>query len=155
MKINITIDDAMNVTVSRPCDACGVDVPTNEHLGYGSDYLCSDCFGDPEYYRKKEKTPDEMYIHDWLIFLDEDNPLDCGPIAIHKDVVGRHFASADCSTPDPEEDITRFGPGSFDLSTNHIDTLFFDVTHVHLLSEEGLIDSSKAHTVFKTKGGAK
>ena len=156
MKLKIEIDDAMRVIVSHPCDACDVMVPTDEYLGCGDDYLCSDCFGDPAYFRKKKKTPDEMYIHDWLIFLDEDHPLEFGPIAIHKDVLDpKCIEAADCSSPNPDDDITRFGPGSLALSCESINDMMFDVNHVHILADEGFIDVSKAHTIFKTQGGAK
>jgi len=147
MQLQINIDDAMNVTVSRPCESCGVMVPTDEYCGDEGQYLCPDCYG--------QRSIDQKFIHDWLIFLDEAHPLQCGTIAIHKDVVGRHWNDADCSTPDPEDFVTRFGPGSFVLALDHIDTLFFDVTHVHLLVDEGLIDGQTAHTIFKTQGGAK
>lgn len=152
MQLQINIDDAMRVTVSRPCESCGVMVPTDEHCGDtlpdGTDqYLCPDCYG--------QRSIDQKFTHNWLIFLDEAHPLECGPIAIHKDVVGRHWNDADCSTPDPEDGVTRFGPGSFVLSLDHIDNLFFDVTHVYTLMDEGLIDGQKAHTIFKAQGGAK
>jgi len=156
MKLKIEIDDAMRVIVSHPCDACDVMVPTDEYLGCGDDYLCSDCFGDPAYFRKKKKTPDEMYIHDWLIFLDEDHPLECGPIAIHKDVLDpKCIEAADCSSPNPEDDITQFGPGCFASSIHSIEDLFFDVTHVYTLMDEGFITRDGANQIFKDQGGAK
>ena len=145
-KSNIYIDECGTVHVSYECDACGVWTHTGDACG-DSQYLCPDCYG--------QQLADRKYIHDWLIFLDEDHPLECGPIAIHKDVVGNRAHRADCSTPDPEDGVTRFGPGSFVLALDHIDDLFFDVTHVHLLADEGIIDGQKAHTIFKTQGGAK
>ena len=164
MKIKIEIDDAMSVTVSHPCESCGVMVPTTEYCGNtrpdgSTEYLCESCyvpdpngnFKTPECYVRQ--SVDRAYIHDWLIFLDEDHPLECGPIAIHKDVVGNRAHRADCSTPDPEDGVTRFGPGSLSLSMTSIDDLFFDVTHVYTLADEGLIDGQKAHTIFKIQGG--
>ena len=161
-KSQIYIDDSGTVHVSYECDSCGEWTHTDDHCGYGEDYLCPDCFvpatteEDTQHAMALDShAVNRMYIHDWLIFLDEDHPLECGPIAIHKDVVGNRAHRADCSTPDPEDGVTRFGPGSFVLALDHIDTLFFDVTHVHLLADEGLIDGQKAHTIFKTQGGAK
>lgn len=99
--------------------------------------------------RKMEarETLDEMYIHDWLIF--PDNPLGCR-IAIHKDVVNPSKAShADCSSPDPDDDISRFGPGTCAMSLQAIDDLHMDVNHVYTLVDEGYIDGKKAHLIFK------
>ena len=146
-KCQIYIDERGTANVSYECDACGEWTHTDDHCGDDGQYLCPDCYG--------QQSVDRAYIHDWLIFLDEDHPLECGPIAIHKDVVGNRANRADCSTPDPEDGVTRFGPGSFVLALDHIDNLFFDVTHVYTLADEGLIDGQKAHTIFKTEGGAK
>ena len=147
MKLTININDAMNVIVSRPCDACDVMVPTDEHCGDDGQYLCPDCYG--------QQRADQMYIHDWLIFLDEDNPIDC-PIAIHKDVIHPdRLKDADCSTPDPEQGVSRLGPGCFASSIHSIEDLFFDVTHVYTLMDEGFITRDGANQIFKDQGGAK
>ena len=147
MKLRIEIDDAMRVIVSHPCEGCSVMVPTDEYCGDPGQYLCCDCYA--------QQIEDQRFIHDWLIFLNEDHPLNCGPIAIHKDVVGNLAHRADCSTHDPEEGITRFGPGTLVLALDSINDLFFDVTDVHLLADDGIIDGKKAHTIFKIQGGAK
>jgi len=107
--------------------------------------MCGDCYG--------KQRADQMYIHDWLIFLGEDNPIGCD-IAIHKSMVGRHVNSADCSTPDPEEGVTRFGPGSLSLSMTSIDDLHFDVHHVHTLWDEGYLND-ECINIFNAQGGAK
>ena len=108
---------------------------------------------DDEHCRKMEarETLDEMYIHDWLIY--PDNPIGC-PIAIHKDVMNLKSAKhADCSSPDPDDSIARFGPGSLTLSMTSIDDLHMDVHHVHTLWDEGYLND-KAHLIFKAQGGA-
>ena len=146
MKLTINIDDAMKVTVSRPCDACGVDVPTDEHCGDDGQYLCPDCYG--------QQLADRKYIHDWLIFLDEDHPLECGPIAIHKDVVHSHrINDADCSSPDPDDDISRFGPGTSAHTLNSFKDMHLDVCDVSLLVDEGFITWHGATQIFKNQGG--
>lgn len=90
----------------------------------------------------------------WLIFTD--NPLGC-TIAIHRSMVGRHLTIADRSTHDPEEGLTRFGPGSLSLSMTNIDDLHFDVHHVHTLWDEGYLND-ECINIFKqiahTKRGA-
>ena len=150
MKLTINIDDAMNVTVSRPCDACGVDVPTDEHCGDtlpdGTDqYMCGDCYG--------QQRADQMYIHDWLIFTDDANPLECR-IAIHKDVVHPdRIDAADCSSPDPDDDISRFGPGTSVYTLSAFEDLHTDVCHVWLLVDEGFITWHGATQIFKNQGG--
>ena len=98
---------------------------------------------------------DQKYIHDWLILLDEDNPLDCR-IAIHKEVAtAKTIDIADCSSPDPEDDISRFGPGTAarTLDMDDIDALHGDVNDVYTLVDKGYIDTTKATLIFK--GGAK
>ncbi len=76
-------------------------------------------------------------LHDWLIF--PDNPIGC-PIAIHKSMAGRRGNQADHSTHNPEEGVTRFGPGSLSLSVTNIDDLHFDVHHVNTLWDEGYLN---------------
>tara|TARA_R110000796_G_scaffold91739_1_gene195890 strand:+ start:119 stop:580 length:462 start_codon:yes stop_codon:yes gene_type:complete len=152
MKLTINIDDSMNVTVTRPCDACEVDVPTNEHCGDGPQYLCPDCYG---LGAKLPEDMDQKYIHDWLIFLYEDNPLECGPIAIHKDVVDPNcIKAADCSSPDPDDDISRFGPGTSAHTLNSFADMHLDINDVWLLVDEGFITWEGATLIFKTQGGA-
>ena len=137
MKLTINIDDSMNVTVTRPCDACEVDVPTNEHCGDDGQYLCPDCYG--------QQRANQMYIHDWLIFNDGSHPL-TGRIAIHKDVVDPNcLKDADCSSPSPDwRNTFIFGPST---------SAHMDVNHVYTLVDEGYIDGKKAHLIFK-EGGA-
>ena len=156
----IYIDDSGTVHVSYQCDSCSEWVHTEDHCGYGEDYLCPDCFV-PAYSEEEHQhamaldshTVNQKYIHDWLIFLGEDNPIGCD-IAIHKSMVGRRLDSADCSTPDPEEGVTRFGPGSLSLSMTSIDDLNFDVHHVHTLWDEGYLND-ECINIFKAQGGAK
>tara|TARA_R100001163_G_scaffold64272_1_gene58130 strand:+ start:574 stop:1017 length:444 start_codon:yes stop_codon:yes gene_type:complete len=146
MKLTINIDDSMNVTVIRPCDACEVDVPTNEHCGDDGQYLCPDCYS--------QQRADQMYIHDWLIFVDDANPLECR-IAIHKDVVNPdRIDDADCSMPQPEDDMSWFGPGTLASSVNAFEDLHTDVCHVWLLVDQGFITWHGATQIFKTQGGA-
>ena len=147
MKLTINIDDSMNVTVTRPCDACGVDVPTNEHSGDDGQYLCPDCYG--------QQRADQMYIHDWLIFTDGSHALDCGHIAIHKDVVHPdRLKDADCSSPDPDDDISRFGPGTSAHLINSFVHMHHDVCDVWLLVDDGFITWHGATQIFKNQGGA-
>ncbi len=159
-KSQIYIDETGKAHVSYECDSCGEWTHTDDHCGYGEDYLCPDCFvpatteEDTQHAMALDShAVNQKYIHDWLIFLGEDNPLGCD-IAIHKSMVGRHFDSADCSTPNPEEGVTRFGPGSLSLSMTSIDDLHFDVHHVHTLWDEGLLND-ECINIFKAQGGAK
>ena len=84
-----------------------IDTSGKAHVSYECDegqYLCPDCYS--------QQLADQKYIHDWLIFVDDANPLECR-IAIHKDVVHPdRIDDADCSSPDPDDDISRFGPGT-------------------------------------------
>jgi hypothetical protein len=110
--ITITIDDAMNVTVSRPC---------------------------------------------WLIMLVDFDCTQDVRIAIHKDIAtAKAIDSADCSSPDPDDDISRFGPGTaaHTLDMDDIDGLHADVNAVYCLVDSGLIDGNKATLIFKNEGGA-
>ena len=145
--IQIYIDTSGKAHVSYECDSCSEWTRTDDACGDEGQYLCPDCYG--------QQRADQKFIHDWLIFLDEDHPLECGPIAIHKDVVGNRAHRADCSTPDPEDDVTRFGPGAVGLALDHIDNLFFDVTHVYTLMDEGFITRDGANKIFSLQGGAK
>ena len=146
MKLTINIDDSMNVTVTRPCDTCEVDVPTNEHSGDDGEYLCPDCYG--------QKRADQMYIHDWLIFTDGSHPLDCERIAIHKDVVHpSRIDIADCSSPDPDDDISRFGPSTSSHTLESFKDMVLDVNDVWLLVDDGFINGQNAHLIFKIQGG--
>lgn len=151
----IYIDDSGTVHVSYPCDTCSEWVHTDDHCGDtlpdGRDeYLCGDCYGKISFPR----SINAMYIHDWLIFLvDFDGGNECR-VAIHKSIAtpnrGPH---ADCSSPDPDDDISRFGPGTCAMSLQAIDDLHFDVNHVYTLVDEGYIDGKKAHLIFQ-EGGA-
>ena len=146
-KSQIYIDDSGTVHVSYECDSCSEWTRTDDACGDEGQYLCPDCYG--------QQRADQMYIHDWLIFLDEDNPIDC-PIAIHKDVIHPdRLKDADCSTPDPEQGVSRFGPGCFASSIHSIEDLFFDVTHVYTLMDEGFITRDGANKIFSLQGGAK
>ena len=122
-----------------------MDVPTDEYCGDEGQYLCPDCY--------RQQLADQKYIHDWLIFLGEDNPIGCD-IAIHKSMVGRRLDSADCSTPEPEEGVTRFGPGSLSMSMTSIDDLHMDVHHVWSLWDHGFFNDECVN-IFKAQGGAK
>lgn len=92
---------------------------------------------------------DEMYIHDWLLYPDymfHDGRV--ATIAIHKSVAGRRSDQADCSTHDPEDGVTRFGPGSLASSLSSIDDMHFDVIDVYSLYDEGYLNNN-AHLIFK------
>ena len=139
----IYIDESGNVHVSHQCQSCSEWTRTDEHCGYGEDYLCPDCFV-PAYSAEEHEhamaldshAVNQKYIHDWLVF--PDNPIGC-TIAIHKSMVGRRGDQADHSTHDPEDGVTRFGPGSLAMSMTNIDDLHFDVHHVHTLWDEGYL----------------
>ena len=154
MKLTINIDDAMNVTVSRPCDACGVDVPTDEHCGDtlpdGTDqYMCGDCY--------VQQIKDQKYIHEWLIVLVDFDWTTDVRVAIHKEVAtAKTIDIADCSSPDPDDDISRFGPGTsaHTLGMDDIDALHADVNTVYCLVDSGLIDGKRANIIFKEGGAA-
>ena len=91
-----------------------------------------------------------MYIHDWLImFVDFDWKPNVR-VAIHKDVVSDSLAPhvPDCSSPDPDDDISRFGPGTSAMSLQAIDDLHADVNAVYCLVDSGIIDGKKAHLIF-------
>ena len=137
----IYIDDSGAAHVSHQCDSCSVWVRTDEHCGDDGQYLCPDCYG--------RQRADQKFIHDWLVFTNDDNLLECGPFAIHKDIVHRdRINDADCSTHEPEEGLPRFGPGILAMSMNSIEDLFFDVNDVHRLFDEGFLNN-KAHLIFK------
>ena len=147
----IYVDDSGKVHVSYPCDACSHWVHTDDHCGDtkpdGTDeYMCADCYS--------HKRADEMYIHDWLIFIVDFDNVSEVRVAIHKSIAtpnrGPH---ADCSSPDPDDDISRFGPGTCAMSLQAIDDLHADVNHVYTLVDEGYIDGKKAHLIFQ-EGGA-
>jgi hypothetical protein len=93
------------------------------------------------------------FIHDWLIFHEGDNPLKC-EIAIHKSMVGRHYDIADSSCPDPEERISRFGPGTLAHSRDSIVDLHWDVRHVYMLWRDGFLND-ECMNIFKAQGGTK
>ena len=151
MKLTINIDDGMKVTVTRPCDACEVDVPTNEHCGDGPQYLCPDCYG---LGAKLPEDRDQKYIHDWLIFTDGSHPLN-GRIAIHKDVVDPNcLKDADCSLPNPDDDISRFGPGTSAHTLNSFADMHLDICDVWLLVDEGFMTWHGATLIFAGEGGA-
>ena len=165
MKLQINIDDAMNVSVSRPCESCGVMGPTDEFCGYGEDYLCPDCFV-PAYSEEEHQhamaldshAVNQKYIHDWLIVLVDFDWTTDVRVAIHKEVAtAKTIEIADCSSPDPDDDISRFGPGTsaHTLGMDDIDGLHADVNAVYHLVDSGLIDGQTAPTIFKAQGGAK
>jgi len=96
-----------------------------------------------------ENAVNQKFIHDWLVFTNEENLLECGPFAIHKDIVHpNRINDADCSTHEPEEGLPRFGPGILAMSMNSIEDLFFDVNDVHRLFDEGFLNNN-AHLIFK------
>lgn len=142
----IYIDDSGTVHVSYRCDACSEWTHTDDYCGDDGQYLCPDCYG--------QQLADRKYIHDWLIFTDDANPLECR-IAIHKDVVHPdRIHSADCSSPDPDDDISRFGPGTSVYTLSAFEDLHTDVCHVWLLVDEGFITWHGATKIFNLKGGA-
>ena len=149
----IYIDDSGTVHVSYQCDACSEWVHTDDHCGDtlpdGTDqYMCGDCYG--------QQCADQKFIHDWLIMLvDLDWTTDVR-IAIHKDVAtAKTIRCADCSSPDPDDDISRFGPGTsaHTLEMDDMDGLHADVNTVYCLVDSGLIDGKRANIIFK-EGGA-
>ena len=154
----IYIDDGGKVHVSYPCDSCSEWVNTEDFCGYGEDYLCCDCFvpatlpEDDEVCRKMEAREklEEMYIHDWLIMLVDFDWTRDVRVAIHKDVINpEHSCDVDHSSPDPEDDISRFGPGTCAMSMQEINALHHDVNSVYCLVDSGLIDGKKAHLIFQ------
>jgi len=98
-----------------------------------------------------------LYIHDWLIFVDDCSPLP-GRIAIHKDAIDPQcITGADCSSPDPDDDISRFGPGTSAHtvgSEGEFVDMHLDVCDVWLLVDEGYITWEGATKIFKAQGGA-
>ena len=151
----IYVDDSGKVHVSYPCEVCSEWVHTDDHCGDtlpdGRDeYMCPDC-----YMEKDEQKLDAMYIHDWLIFIVDFDNVSEVRVAIHKSIAtpnkGPH---ADCSSPDPDDDISRFGPGTCAMSLKAIDDLHMDVNHVYTLVDEGYIDGKKAHLIFQEGGAA-
>jgi hypothetical protein len=101
----------------------------------------------------KLKRADQMYIHDWLIMLVDFDWTTDVRIAIHKDLATpKAIDNADCSSPDPDDDISRFGPGTsaHTLGMDDIDGLHADVNTVYCLVDDGLIDGKKATLIFTT-----
>tara|TARA_R110001583_G_scaffold56983_5_gene171411 strand:- start:973 stop:1281 length:309 start_codon:yes stop_codon:yes gene_type:complete len=97
---------------------------------------------------------DQKHIHDWLIFTDGSHALDCGRIAIHKDVVDPNcIDAADCSSPDPDEDISRFGPGTSAHTVGSFVDMHDDACAVWLLVDEGFITWDGATQIFNAEGG--
>jgi predicted RNA-binding Zn-ribbon protein involved in translation (DUF1610 family) len=145
--IQIYIDTSGKAHVSYECDSCGEWTRTDEHCGDEGQYLCPDCYS--------QQLADQKYIHDWLIFVDDANPLECR-IAIHKDVVHPdRIDDADCSSPDPDDDISRFGPGTSVYTLSAFEDLHTDVCHIWLLVDEGFITWQGATQIFNAQGGAK
>lgn len=94
------------------------------------------------------------FIHDWIIFTDESTPMP-GRIAIHKDVINpRCITGADCSSPDPDDDISRFGPGTSAHTVGAFEDMHNDVCDVWLLVDEDYITWEGATKIFKAQGGA-
>ncbi len=151
----IYIDDSGTVHVSYPCDSCSEWVHTEDHCGDtlpdGTDqYLCPDCY--------VQQIKDQKYIHDWIIVLVDFDWTTDVRVAIHKEVAtAKTLDIADCSSPDPDIDISRFGPGTsaHTLGMDDIDGLHADVNAVYCLVDSGLIDGQTAPTIFKAQGGAK
>ena len=142
----IYIDDSGTVHVSYRCDACSEWTHTDDYCGDDGQYLCPDCYG--------QQRADQKYIHDWLIFTDGSHALDCERIAIHKDVVHSHrINAADCSSPDPDDDISRFGPGTSAHTLNSFKDMVLDVNDVWLLVDDGFITWNGATQIFKNQGG--
>jgi hypothetical protein len=82
--------------------------------------------------------------------------LECSiTIAIHKDVVGEHAHLADHSTPEPQDGVTRFGPGSLVNLFEDTGDLWYWSNCLEDLVHEGLLDRKKGVAIFKAQGGAK
>ena len=149
-KSQIYIDDSGTVHVSYQCDSCSEWTHTDDHCGDDGQYLCPDCYG--------QQRADRGYIHDWLIVLVDFAWTTDIRVAIHKAVAtAKTIEIADCSSPDPDDDISRFGPGTsaHTLGMDDIDGLHADVNAVYCLVDSGLIDGQTAPTIFKAQGGAK
>ena len=138
------------------CTDCEAFRPRVDGTIIDGKWVCSDCTHDRKM-EEDEEALDQMSNHDWLIYdvclnsFEEDIR-----IAIHRDVVKPVVIGAcDHSSPNPDDSISRFGPGTCARSLDHIDDLFHDVNHVHMLTEQGYIDGQKAHLIFKAQGGAK
>lgn len=145
----IYINDSGTVHVSYQCDACSEWVHTDDHCGDGGQYLCPDCYS--------TKRVDAMYIHDWLIMLVDFDWTTDVRIAIHKDVAtSKAIDTADCSSPDPDDDISRFGPGTcaHAMEMDDMDCLHADVNTVYCLIDSGLIDGKRALKMFRDGGAA-
>ena len=154
MSLTINIDDSLNVTITKPCDACEVDVPINDHCGEDGQYLCPDCYGNQrakaEWQKTVYKVTNQRFVHDWLIFcLCFDSDENYCNVAIHKSVMGRRAHEAEYSVPNPEDHISRFGPGTCAMSMQSIEDMHFDVNHVYTLVDEGYINGQNAHLIFK------
>ena len=138
------------------CTECEAFRPRVDGTIIDGKWVCSDCTHNQKM-EEDEEALDQMSNHDWLIYdvcfnsFEEDIR-----IAIHRDVVKPVVIGAcDHSSPNPDDSISRFGPGTCARSLDHIDDLFHDVNHVHMLTEQGYIDGQKAHLIFKAQGGAK
>ena len=145
----IYIDERGTVHVSYQCDSCSEWTHTDDHCGDDGQYLCPDCYS--------QQRADQKYIHDWLIMLVDFDWTTDVQVAIHKDVAtAKAIDGADCSSPDPDDDISRFGPGTsaHTLGMDDIDGLHADVNTVYCLVDSGLIDGKRANIIFK-EGGAK
>jgi hypothetical protein len=145
----IHIDDNQNCTFSHSCEACSEWVREGDHCGNDGQYLCSDCYG--------KQTADERYIHDWLIMLVDFDWTPDVLVAIHKDVATmKAIDAADHSVPDPEDNISRFGPGTcaHTLEMDDMDGLHADVNAVYCLIDSGLIDGKRALKMFRDGGAA-
>ena len=129
-------------TVCIDCDALR---PTIDGSIQPDGWACSDC--------THNRKVGQLYIHDWLIFVDDCSPLP-GRIAIHKDVIDpKRITAADCSSPDPDDDISRFGPGTSAHtvgSEGEFVDMHLDVCDVWLLVDEGYVTWEGATKIFKT-----
>jgi len=97
------------------------------------------------------------FIHDWLIMVVDFDWVPDVRVAIHKDVATEEMlTAADFSSPDPEDDISRFGPGTsaHTLEMDDIDGLHSDVNAVYCLVDSGIIDRTKSPLIFKRNEGA-
>lgn len=143
----IYIDDGGGVHVSYRCEVCSEWTHVDDHCGDtrpdGTDeYMCGDCYG--------KKRADQKYIHDWLIFLDEDNPLDVG-IAIHKDVIDPNcINAADHSMPEPPDDMSWYGPGTLAHVVGTFADMHMNANEVWLLVDEGFITWEGGTKIFKS-----
>ena len=112
------------------CAVCGEYVAPEDACGHDDEHMCPDCYG---------------ASLSWAVF--EHNPLGC-TIAIHRSLLPAGKVADACGLErSPTDDISRFGPGTLEMSTSNIDDMHFDVHHVYTLWRDGFLNND-AHTIF-------